>query len=523
MASKTEKKKLKKLRRLQEGGSMQHGGNVPHAPKPSSNISQMLAQLQTVNKQDEVQQPSLQPQVEVSGNLPNAEAEDDNEWDDDEDANDGGSIPVNPVQAEVQVSAPLVEAVAIPVSEVAPVETPIAELDSASVQLALSSATENRNIQTQPEANQENNMNVVNHPAVAATAQPAPTTTPDSGIVAEGAMERMQSDAARTEAATPVSVGGADSIPTEDAPKAKPQAAFHNIQITSMFTLDLTNFDYMMGLKSSLSRVSLGDDSLNLYSPFRRGGKRTDPKPAAEGVIRSVLPSMLDVTDAVNNSRIMVVGGADEVQKHIMNSIDITKQNIVNLFPVDGSQVVASFLNEEQDATIQLQMSDIVNIRSWVNSSAANTEEDVPFEIHNAIINTTVNAGMLYDAEDRVKEIHRIIKSLELMVSKRDEANTTVVLAVALDASLLADASIREMLDTLLSDEGFAIYSRQELLRLDENDFLPQTREAVENALLVPKSDIILMRIVTQEEEEEEGEAEEGGEAPEAAADDEAE
>jgi hypothetical protein len=118
----------------------------------------------------------------------------------------------------------------------------------------------------------------------------------------------------------------------------------------------------------------------------------------------------------------------------------------------------------------------------------------------------------VYDAEDRVKEIHRIIKSMELIVSKREESNTTIVMAIALDASLLADAAMREMLDTLLANEDFAIYSRQELLRLEENDFLPQTREAVENDLLVPKADIVLMRIVTQEPEDEE--VEEGGDAP---------
>lgn len=512
------KKKLKKKLRLANSGLQ---GSPNMGTPVTAGMGQMMAALQnaqnaqTVNKQNSEQLPQSTPtHVEVSGQVLSGEQneseedEDENDWADEEEGNDGGSIsananaetiPVNPPEPVVQVSAPLVQEVSQEVS-----------------QPAQANAVNEMSNTTQPEANQENKMNVVNHPAVTATATPAPLTTAGNTIVAEGAMERMQTEAAATPpAAETMTTSNVAPMQTE-VPKKKPVAAFHSIQLTAMLTLDLTNADYMQGLKGSLSRVDLNGESLNLYSPFRKAGKKTEAKPAAGGVMRHVLPNMLDMTDAVNNSRMMVVGSADDVQTHIENSIQITKKQIVGLFPVAPETVVASFVDTEAQQTVQMQFSDIVNIRSWTNSSAANTEEEnVPFEIHNAVINATINAGLLYDAENRVTEIHRIIKTMEMLVAKREEANTTIVLAIAIDASTLADPAMREMLDSLLTEEDFALYSRQELLRLDENDFLPQTRESVENELLVEKADILLMRILTQDEEEEEVEADDA--APEGA------
>jgi hypothetical protein len=494
------KKKLKKKLRLANAAAQ----GSPNIGTPvTSGMSQMMAALhnaQTVNKPDSVQlSASVQPHVQVSGELPSANAEVENEetdWTDEEEGNDGGSISANVSEVILETAPQLVVEVSPPILEAAELQSYPTSSQDVAPQAEIS-------IDTQPEVNQENNMNVVNHPDVTANATPAPLTTAGNSIVAEGAMERMQTEANATPPAAETMTTSIPVAQQTEVEKKKPQAAFHNIQVTAMLTLDLTNFEFMTGLKGSLSRVDLGGNQLNLYSPFRKAGKKTETKPAAGGVMRHVLPGMLDLSDAVNNSRVMVVGGAADVQTHIDNAIEVTKKQIVNLFPVAPETVVASFVDTEAQQTIQMQLSDIVNIRSWTNSSAANTEEEnIPFEIHNAVINATINAGSLYDAENRVTEIHRIIKTMEMIVAKREESNTTIVLAIAMDASTLADAAVREMLDSLLTEEDFALYSRQELLRLDDNDFLPQTRESVENDLLVEKADILLMRILTQDEEE---------------------
>lgn len=462
----SKKKKLK--RRLQQQAA---------ATAPAGTLAE---QLNTVNQgysnQENNSQPVAAPIEPVASETSVSSAMDD--WEDEDESTDGGTIP----------------AVSITVNS---------EQQSTELQ-----ETANPNIEVpQQTAPQENViMNVVNHPqqapAPAPIAAPAPATVANE-IVSEGQMEQMQQDAVFTPpAAVTTPVPAVANNVVENAP-AKKQSAFHSLAMTVMVSLNLSNIEYMIGLKDHLSRVKLDGQEFNLYSPFRKAGKKAEVKPAAEGIVRYALSNMLDITDTLNNSRVMNVGDAESISANLTSAIDTMRNQIVNLFPTDMNTVIASLEDEENRQTIQLQLKDIVNVSSWVNTSAAEGSGVEAVTIHNAVINVRVNAGFLYDTEDRIKYINQVRKVLQMVSTSREDANTTLLLAVNLDSATLADKQIRELLDALLEGEDFTLYTRQEMHRLDESDFLPQTKESVDANLLAPNGDLLLLSLLTEEDDDE--------------------
>lgn len=457
------KKKLKKKKRI---GALSVGGNP-------QTVANTLAQVQ-----------ASQNGNTVNGNHEKPPAVDLDEWEDGDEEEDS--------EIDQTVDTGIV-------AEIAVVVIPPAD-----------QSQNNADRNTVEETNLENqNMNVVNHPQVtqapvaAQATAPVQNVTEHTNLVPEGAMEQMQQDAANTPPAAATAPAPTVYPEVTTAPVAKTQAAFHNIAMTVMFTLDMTNFEYMPGLKNALSRVPLDGQEFNLYSPFRKAGKKAETNPAAEGVIRYALSGVLDITDTINNSRVMVVGPASEIDASLKSAIDTTRNQITNLFPADFETTIAEIRDEENRQTVQLQLKDIVNVRSWTNSSnETEAGQNETIASHNAVINITVNAGMLYDAEERTKYINQIEKVLQLVNNNREEANTTLLLAVNLDSASLSDPAMRELLDALLTTEEFILYTRNELHKLEVSDFLPQSKESVDRDLLTPNGDLLLIRLLTADEDE---------------------
>lgn len=398
-------------------------------------------------------------------------------WNSDEDENDGGTIAAVP-----QIPS-------APVEEILPVSNDVPQ---------------------QTEVNQESStMNVVNHPTqqeaqtVTSNAITNAASTVSESIVSEGAMEQMQHDANTVPPAAQTTQP--EAIVAEFTPAKKQNAAFHHLATTVLITLDMSNFGHMSGLKNALSRVKMDGQEFNCYSPFRKAGKKTETNPSAEGILRYALSNILDMTDAINNSRLMILGDEDQVEEKIRSSMETTRNQIVNLFPSNMDHVVASLLDEENERTVQLQVKDIVNVRSWVNYSADSASDDTGalIGIHNAAFHITVNAGMLYDTEDRMKYVSQVEKLVQMLVEKREDANTTILFGLMLESATLTDAAMRQMFDALLSGEEYILYSAKEMHKLEASDFLPQTNEEIDTQVLTENGDMLLIRMLTDGDEEE--------------------
>ncbi len=351
-------------------------------------------------------------------------------------------------------------------------------------------------------------------PKDAAPAAPAPTEVVGE-IVGE---QRMQADqqAAASASVTPI----AAHIPPETEQKMTEttiepapvveQSVFHSMNITVMVTLDMSQ-PYMVGtgLKGSLSKVNVGDTAFNLYSPFRKAGKpKGDEKPAAEGILREALTTVFDITDQVNSSRIMCIGAPDEILGNLRASISAVRSQIEHSLPIGAAVTLLELEGEDaeaEDEPFKLQFENLVKVTSWLNSPRI---IGAPDEIstaadHNAVINFNVNAGALYDAEEPVKYIGQIEAMLRNMIAKRgEESSTTVLLSVMMNPADLAEQTHRDLLDMLLGEKNFALYTRNEMNTGEAQDWLPMNKGSVERDLLSANGDLLLVLLVGDEEPE---------------------
>lgn len=359
-------------------------------------------------------------------------------------------------------------------------------------------------------------MNVVNHPTevqAGSAATVAHIGNVDSGIVPEGSAELMQQASSAPDkilTANPPEAAS-DTATAEAAVNSTvpvTHAAMHELSVSVMVTLNMTD-PRMHDLKSELSSVTVAGQQVNLYNPLRKGGKKSEANPAPEGIVRVALNKLLNITDAINSNRILMVGQESEINANLRNAIDATRNQIVALIPGAPNAVVATLATEDEEA-IELRVSDIVKVSSWINSPQPEAGTADVIASHNAIINLTVASGMLYDTQEPAKQIAQIENILRMVQAKREDSSTSILLAVNLDPSSLSDAATRELLDSLLDELGFALYTRNELNRLDAADWLPQTIEAVNNDMLAPTGDLLLVRLLADEEE---GEGEDGDDA----------
>lgn len=370
----------------------------------------------------------------------------------------------------------------------------------------------------------------VNHPGKSAAAVvPAASTNTTvaegsgldtGGLVKESSMEQQQMHAnteppvahTSTTTAPEATHPGAPVMVQEKQVPVGPlgHSAFHNIALTAMFTLNLTDAR-MYDLKSQLSRVDLDGQEVNLYSPFRKAGKASDPKAAAGGIVRFALEEMLDVTDTINTSRVVFLGKDSEVRANLKAAIDTTRSQIEALFPATSDTVVAEIVNLdteqeelEEAEPIQILLKDIIRVSSWINSpqTSGPVGEVETVAVHNAVINFIVTPGALYDATERVKFINQVENVLTMMTNSREDSATNLLLAINIDPQQLEDQAIRELIDSLLATEGFILYTRNELHKLNVSDWLPQSKAAVDRDLLTGNGDLLLVRLLGADEEE---------------------
>lgn len=345
------------------------------------------------------------------------------------------------------------------------------------------------------------------------------------GLVQEDAMAQQQQDAGR-----PANAPIAAHIPPAAAKPApapvKETSVFHQLSAMVLVTLDLSQ-NYMMGLKGELSSVDLGDETLNMYSPFRKAPKaKGSDLPAPAGVLRTAINDIFDITDALNDSKILILGKPSEAINSIDKSVKATRGQIEALLPLAPATVLASITDntdgdegdegeegdeaekEEGDA-FDVTFRHIIRATSWVNTprTSGQAHEVEAIAKHNAVFNLTVNAGALYDATEPVKYVSQVETVLRLIQTKRTASGTPgetgVLLAVLLNPSDLAEKSNREMFDALIEDLGFTLYTRAELYEPEMDSWTPSTKAEVERELLTARGDMLLVKSLDEPDADE--------------------
>ena len=364
----------------------------------------------------------------------------------------------------------------------------------------------------------------------AAAVKPVTSKVDAGGLIPQSEINKMQQDAAGIPPAAVVETGkGSNSMETPAGALTAPktvfeQNKFNRVMVNVMFTLNLTD-DRMYDTRSTLSSVKLEDGTAcNLYSPFRKAGKKKtedDTTAALEGIVRHALDTLMDITDEINNSKVVFLGKSSESAKVLKGAIEGTRAQVEALLPLkakktlfsvreekDGSQVIASkpetlvgiapeLLGEGEVAPVytDVNFSDVIQVRSWINSPEPTSEDSEA--LHNAVINFVVNAGAFYDAPERGNYLGQVETVLRLITKFRAEGNTNLVLSVNMDSSSLSDAPTREFIEQMLADDNFILYTRRELHFCDLSDWLPQTKESVDADLLSGTGDLLFVKLLS--------------------------
>ena len=382
---------------------------------------------------------------------------------------------------------------------------------------ALADAQKARRLAQQNKLRQPHTVGVTSEnlpkPAVSAVADTASTVRvfPSSasvvdagGLISESVAIKMQQDAAGIPPASSYPTKGTEKMENENAESrandtevvvadAFNPTSFNHIYVNMAITLNLGD-PRMSDTKLNLSAVGIKGVDYNLYSPFRKAGKPGSDDGACPGIVRALLDRALDLTDTVNNSRIVFLGDKSVVSETLAASIESTRRSVEGMLPSKPGHVLFDVTDDEDTVVDSIRISDVVSVRSWSNSP----KDPQQIVTNNAILNFVVNAGALYDAPDKLKYIAQVQTVLNLVTKSRgDAASTNIVLALALPAMMLTSSSIRDLVGDLIDEHRFVLYSRMELENLDdgESGFLPQCIDDV-NKLLPPQCDLLLMKLL---------------------------
>lgn len=339
-------------------------------------------------------------------------------------------------------------------------------------------------------------MTQVNHPSTVGDDNMEHIT--ESGLIPESVSALMQDEAVaeppksqlQQEMETqPTTVKAAEApVVTNHATRSCHVKLLVNVVLTDM---------RFAGTKSALQSVDVpNSESVNLYSPFKKAPK-PDQK-GAVGVLRDILYTAMYFSQKINDSKLVFLGKPAECQAALRNSIEGLRHRVADDLMISGdTEIVKSLEEEEEDNYSVLCFKDMVRLSSWVNF---NKSKD-PIVSDTAVLNLTTHAGILYDAEDRIHYITQLYAILKGIMSSNDlqPASLDVVLGLTLNPTFLREEGFRVFMDMLLSDSGYHMASRSELLSGNADSWLPDTKIGVERDLLVPNGDLFFYKDVTNE------------------------
>jgi hypothetical protein len=358
-----------------------------------------------------------------------------------------------------------------------------------------------------------------------ATSKPAPKPERQPAAVATGASEIAANEAneanqapAEAETKSPV------IVPITESKSVSEQTSMTSISTCVMITLDLTNPTFAENspeLKNALSKYKEdgSEDVNNLYHPFRAVTSKTKAKDpsAARGLLRNALTSVFDVASEIEGQNVMLVGKRVDIVSLLRKAAIALQSRVENALGINPDTIVATVTKTENGVEVPVPVffRDVVRVSAWANTNGGGmdlTKESFSGLRNAIVVNLTVNSGALYGAEDMDKSLMQIFNYLEQQVEKYENENEfspNILVGVAVRSSQVADPKIYDLFGGLNENENWELFDRRELLELtqtNEADWMPNTKQAVETALLPTNADLLYISMLMGSDESEEGE-----------------
>lgn len=255
----------------------------------------------------------------------------------------------------------------------------------------------------------------------------------------------------------------------------------HRVQTALILSLDVTRID--LAERKDLKSVNIETDGtsavFNLYSPFSRSSRE---KNAAPGVIRSILKSVLAISDLTNaEGPIVVLADAYQAEALVARAAAGLVARLTSLFPIVPTAIVIP----ETDEADAVMFHDMFAVSAWTAA-----EEDDTGVVHTIYLNLAVNSAALFASTEPHKFVERAMSTLQSFIDK-EESNLQSFVAIRMASDLLDSPPVQDLLAILTTDPfNFASLSKH-LVDRDRVDWIPS---GASFELFGQNSDFVLFR-----------------------------
>lgn len=330
-------------------------------------------------------------------------------------------------------------------------------------------------------------------------------TQSSEALISDQARQTMQLDA--------VADASAESEDEDEQeliePKVMGMSGFRRVFANLMVTFDMTRGERFSGLNGlkALSSVQFGPEVYNLYNPLRKAGiKKGSEDLSHVGLFRNSFGRILDVAEAVSHSHILVLGKNSDVHQTLRSALAHVIHEVEGTFPCPPDYSIAQIPGSE-DGTVpadDLKFSDLISVHGWLNSTGS--DEGSSLQETQMVLNFRLNVPNLYDTKDPLKYLTWAESILRNILKSRDNSDSSILFAINMDPADLAKPESRELVDMVLTEGGFTLFTRNELSKPNVADWLPTTKVSLNRDLLSPNGDLLFVKVVGAVEEEVEAE-----------------
>ena len=289
----------------------------------------------------------------------------------------------------------------------------------------------------------------------------------ENNIVSDSTVRAAQ--AAEAEVVEETTIGNSRVLGHQPEPvqvlKPEPaKATMHTITASINITLN-TGLTFLQGLKELKSvdiERSVEDAStvekFNFYNPFVKADK---DRQTGEGLLRKTFSSIAEMVHSVLGREVVYLGGGQEITAAIANLVESVREKLVAKWPLPADYPVLELELSLDDGTIiprPVQFGELFSLSSWVVSSEADENCVVT---HTVVFNIGLNIGALYDSSEPHSFVRRAHSFMEAQLLDAGlEGLVDFNVNYAFDSMCLVDPNVRDVLDILLSEDGYSLVSK---------------------------------------------------------------
>lgn len=288
----------------------------------------------------------------------------------------------------------------------------------------------------------------------------------DNNVVSN-ASARASEVAESSHVSSPVTLGNVVHVGDAAAETVKVKAPMiTTVSVEIHMTLN-SGLTFLKGLKQLKVVDITGSDGqtrkFNFYNPFLRQDK---DRITGEGLLRASIANMAKIAHSVLGREVVYMGDdADALAKRIEDLASSVRSKMEQKLPLQRSDALFEIpirLNDGTDFNRPVTFGELFAVNNWCETYV---DEDASVTTHIVHFNISLNAGALYDSGEPATFIKKAHQFLEAQLTSHG-LNEVVGYDVgfAIDSTTLIDGDVRQVVSSLIDDEGYTLVSKSAVL-----------------------------------------------------------